>query len=217
MAVKVHVLDGAIPMIDKIMERNIGVALESLSVAGSHIQRGARTAFGRHEHNWQQRINQNTEKRQIYKSDSKRMLGYRMSYATGGSASPDNMKHMITSYLDEKNMLVVVGGMHKGFTPNERKDGVITGKKSYVKGVSKHTHSILHKLNFGERNEHHNWDGGDSMKSFEGADYVARHFMEEGLSSSQGAMLDAMTRRYEKTLYKAVNNANIKPIIRTYG
>ena len=91
---------------------------------------------------------------------------------------------------------------------------MVTGSLPKVGGVSQHTKAILHKLNFGEKTDKHNWDGKESMKSFEGANYVARNFVDEGYNISKGAMLEAMTNRYEKLLHSAVNRTNVVAVER---
>lgn len=208
---RVHIFDNTVPLIDKIIEVSRGMALESLSVAGSQIQKEVRKSFRKNTHHWHQRINAKTGKREIFKDESvSRKLGYRMSRNTGKASNPKNMSSMITSYLMDKSMTVVVAGRHPSFVPEERRDGMLTGKKfKRVGGVSQQTFDILSKLNFGGKLPDHKWNGGGSIKNFAGANYVARNFIDEGFNASKNLVLESMTKRYEKLLHKAVNNAKI--------
>jgi len=220
MSIRLEVFDAATPMLEKIMQISYGMALESLSVAGAKVQSAARKALKSKSHNWHQLIDLETHKRKIFKDMSQaRELGRRMSYDSGGDASPNSMANMITSNLIAKHLTVVIGGKHKSFQPRRYKDGKDQGSfGGRVKGVGVDTFGILHKLNAGERNQDHNWAGSKkSMKGFELANYQAYNFMEEGAMMAQGAVLAAMTTRYESLLHKAVNNANIRVVKRNIG
>lgn len=208
MSIRIEIFDGTTPMLEKIRLLSHGMALEMLSVAGSHLQREARKSMRRQSHNWHQLFRNG---KIVIKKADLRELGLRISHSDGSLANPNSMSNMITSYLMEKSMTVVIGGKHKSFVPNSRDGGVVTGKRSRVNAVSKSTHSILHKLNFGERNEHHTWGGKkESMARFANAKYKGYDFMEQGYSSARSDIVDAMTRRYESLLHKAVNRADIK-------
>jgi hypothetical protein len=207
-SLRVTIFDKTTPLLQEIAKVSYGMALESLSVAGSHVRDASRKALIRHKHNWQQEVNLSGNRR-IYYDTTPRELGLRMSHKTGLLDKPDSMANFITSYLMEKSMTVVIGAKHPSFVPNKREDGKVTGKLGRVNAVSKHTHSILHKLNFGERNDEHNWGGKDSMKNFEGANYVARNFMDDGYTMSKGAVIKSMTTRYEKMLHRAISKVNV--------
>lgn len=212
MSIRLEILDGTTPMLEKIMLISHGMALETLSVAGAHLQREARLAMVRKRHQWANEIEGG--KRRIYKmQNANRELGLRMA-REGGLANPKSMSNFITSYLNEKSMVVVVGGRHKSFTPNKRRDGEVVGTMPRVAAVSKASHAILHKLNFGELNENYT---RKSMRRFRGAQYTGYRFMEEGYAAAKGQIEDAMTRRYETLLHKAVNRAKVKTIKKVYA
>lgn len=205
MSIRIEILDGITPMLEQIAYISKGAALECLSVAGAHLQRQARVAMRRKHHNWVSFTRDG--KRVILKANaSTRQLGLRMS-AAGGLDNPDSMSAFITSYLDEKNDLVVVGGRHPRFTPNKRRDGKIVGTMGSVPGVSKASHAILHKLNFGELNDEYK---RVSMRRFAHARYVGYHFMEAGYNAARSSIEESMTKRYEKIVHKAVLQADVK-------
>lgn len=213
MTTRIQILDGTTPLLAEIVKLSYGMALESLSVAGAKVQKEARNSLRSKSHNWFQQISNG--KRRIYTDGAtNRELGLRMSHSDGSLANPSSMSNFITSYLMEKSLTVVVGGRHSAFSPKKREGGKVTGTLNRVNGVSKASHGIIHKLNFGERNSEHSWDGKDSMARFKGANYVARGFMEEGLSASRSGVIDAMTKRYGKLLHRAVDRANVKIITR---
>lgn len=219
-SIRLEIYDGMTPMLDRIMELSYGTALEGLSVAGSEVQKATRASLKSKSHNWHQMIDPETNKRRIFKNTNElRELGRRMSYDSGGDASPNSMASMITSRVNPKHLSVIIGGKNSSFQPRSYKDGKDVGSYgSRVKAVGADTFSILHKLNTGERNSDHNWVGSKkSMEGFKLANYEAYNFMEEGAMMAQGAVLDAMTSRYQTLLHKAVNNAKIRVVKRNIG
>lgn len=207
--IKLEILDGTTPMLEKIAELSYGMALESLSVAGSLVQRESRKSLLSQSHNWHHYYKDG--KHIIFKDTaSARKLGARMS-SSGGRASPNSMANFITSYLMKKNLTVVVGGRHPSFTPEVRKDGVVTGRLPRVSATSKGTQAILTKLDQGVENEHYD---RATLARFKGAQYVARNFMDKGVSASKSGVLEALTSRYESLLHKAVERANVKIVRR---
>ena len=214
MSIHIEIQDGTTPMLDEILKLSYGMALESLSVAGSILQKNARNAMKRRSHHWIYDFT--SGKRVIKKSTELKELGLRISQHSGQVENPDSMSNMITSFLMAKSLTVVVGGQHKAFTPIKFTDGKPSGLMGRVGSVGKKTHSILHKLNFGERDEFHGWTDENgtwskkSMPNFANARYVGYHFMENGYSESKGAIVDAMTKRYSSMLHKAVDRANVK-------
>jgi hypothetical protein len=210
------VYDGLNPLLDEIANLSRGVALESLSVAGSKIRDSARAEFERSEgHRWfQQILNKSVGKlgnRRIYQSkDSYKLFGLRTSYKTGQLSNPPSMKSFITSYLMDKSLTVVVGGMHPKFKPIIYRDGKVKGTLPSVAGVSKRSHAILHKLNYGEQNEYHRWDEGkESIKQFKNK-WKPRHFMGKGYGQAKPAVNEALTKRLLQHVGKAVNRIEIK-------
>jgi len=204
LSVKIELYDGTTPHLEKIILLSRGVALESLSVAGSKIQKHARTALQSHSHNWFQYVRNG--KIVIKKEkDALRESGLRISHSSGDATNPNSMANFITSYLNEKSLLVVVGGRHKSFTPNKYENGVVTGKLARVKGGGKQSQDILHKSNTGERKIDdkggeilHSWDGNTrSMDRFRNAKDQGRRFMEAGYSAALPSVVNSMTKRYE--------------------
>lgn len=209
MSIRIEIFDGMTPMLEKIQLLSHGMALESLSVAGSHLQREARAAMRRKKHTWHQIFKNG---KIIVQQGELRELGLRISHNDGSLANPDSMSAMITSYLNEKSMVVTVGGRHKAFTPTKRENGVVTGKLKRVGSVGKQTHGILHKLNFGGKlsDQLEYYDRGDNPANFKNATYRGYDFMGQGYRNSISSITEAMTSRYERLLHKAVNRADVK-------
>jgi len=208
MSTHLSIYDGTTPLLDEILKLSYGVALESLSVAGSILRDNARKSMKSKSHHW---VSDYATGKRVIKKDlsSFKELGIRIS-SSGTAANPASMSSMLTSFLMPKSLTVVIGGKHPSATLTKYTDGKPSGSIR-VKGVGKATHAILHKLNFGERNEHHSWNGNkDSMKRFRDAKYVGYHFMEDGYSAAKSGIEDALTKRYEKLLHKAVNRADVK-------
>ena len=141
----------------------------------------------RKQHKWQQEVKNG--KRRIFIGES-RELGLRISHKTGAIENPDSMSHMITSNLMEKSMTVVVGSRHKSFIPNLRKDGIVFGKGKRVNAVSKKTHAILHKMNFGGSLEDQLEDYGRNPENsiFKNPRYVGYDFMNEGYNNAKSSI-----------------------------
>jgi hypothetical protein len=209
MSVRVEVFDGVTPMLEKILELSYTTALESLSVAGNAIREEARSAMRSKTHNWFQKMT--SEGRMVlYRNPNKlRELGLRISHATGQVDDPESMQNFITSYLMEKKLTVVVGGRHRAFRPKMIRDGKIVGTLGRVNAVGRETHAILHMMNFGEAIPGYEADYN------KGGERKGYHFMEEGFSHARGRVADAMTKRYESLLHKAVDRANVKIVKRT--
>jgi len=207
--IRIEIFDGTTPMLEKIQLLSHGMALEMLSVAGSHVQREARVAMRKKSHNWHQVFRNG---KIVAEKGELRELGLRISHVDGSLANPNSMSNMITSYLNERAMVATVGGRHKAFTPTKRKDGVATGKLKRVGSVGKQTHGILHKLNFGGRLNQQlpYYKRGDNPEQFKYVKYTGYGFMAEGYNNAKSAVVDAMTTRYERLLHVAVNRADIK-------
>ena len=216
MSIRLEVYDGLNPILDAMANVSRGVALESLSVAGNYIRNNARNELLTAErHNWFQRIAQDKKSgvlggRQIvYDASRDREFGSRMSYETGGNARPGSMANFITSFLMDNHMLMVVGGKHGRSKQTKYREGKAVGSFS-LGSVTKQSHAILHKLNFGEQNEHHRWkEGSRSIKQFEGK-WQARRFMEKGYRGAVPAINNAMNSRLLSLLGGAINNIEIR-------
>ena len=218
MSIRIEIFDGTTPMLEKIQLLSHGMALECLSVAGNILQKNARNVMKRKQHRWHHLV---VDGKRRIRLGNMRELGLRISHSTGSILNPDSMSRMITSYLNEKAMVVTVGGKHKSFTPNKRENGVVTGKLGRVPSVDKRTHGILHKLNFGgtldEQLPYYERTKANSMPMFKNAKYVGYNFMQDGYNESKGAIVEAMTDRYSRLLHKAVNTANIQIKTRVAG
>lgn len=211
MSIRIEIQDGITPLLDKILELNYGVALESLSIAGAAVQTAARSAMIKQTHNWYSDVIDG--KRRIFKAYRQpRELGLRISHDTASVLNPRSMANFINSYLMEKHLVVVIGGGHPSFTPKRRVNGIVVGNMPTIKATSRGTQAILNKLNTGELTEEYS---RKSMPRFKGAQYVKnRNFMLIGANSAKGDVLSAMTTRYEALLHKAVNNATIRVVKR---
>lgn len=210
MSIRVEVYDGNIPLIDEMLKISVTVALQGLSQAGSKIQKYSRKNFEMYRHGWLQEFAGG--KRTIRKSgENAKQLGLRLVHNSGEDADPASMKNFIMSYLMPKHLMVIVGGAHPGFTPVKYENGAVAGTLPYQNGVSKQGQAIIHKLNTGERNEHHRWDGSaKSMARFEGATYIGRGFMDKGFNSARAEVAQAMTTLAEANFHRAVGNVEVK-------
>ena len=204
MSIHIEVFDGTTPMLEKILELSYGMALESLSVAGSALRDEARTAMRSKQHHWFQKLTRDGRMVLYRNPDKLRQLGLRISHSSGRVDDPDSMSSFITSYLMDKSLTVVVGGRHPAFYPVKRRNGQPVGRLGRVAGVSKRTQAILHMMNFGQALP----DYEESYPS-KGGKREAYRFMEEGYTRARGRIEDAMTRRYEALLSKAVDRANV--------
>jgi len=216
--IRLEITDGLNPILDKIAALSRGVALESLSVAGSKIQKGARDSFKREVgHHWRQEIiDEATKKRVlgkrkiIYDTRTMKLMGVRISYETGKLAKTPSMFNFISSYLMEKSMVVVIGGKNPGFYPARYENGEFVGNLKWQPGTSKASHAILHKLNFGEQNAEHRWDEGrKSISQFEGR-WKKRNFMSKGYFSAVPAINEALNSRLLKLLDKSIKRVEIR-------
>jgi len=112
---------------------------------------------------------------------------------------------------------VSIGGGHKDVRPDEYTDGIKTGTRPLVKAVGSKGRAILHKLNTGEVTNEHPYS--KKTKGYESTEmsYKGRHFMEDALSQTKGAVDDAIAKRYGRSFRSAINNINTSPIVRNYG
>lgn len=194
-------------MLEEILKLNVGVALESLSVAGNILRNNARNSMKSKSVHWSTDY---ANGKKLIKKDASALKELGLRITASGVANPSSMANMITSYLMPKSLVVVVGGKHRTTTLTKYRDGKPAGTIR-VKGVGKSTQAILHKLNFGEITEDYSrGNSEESIKGFKNAKYVGYHFMEEGYRNSTAAIADAMTIRYEKILGRAIDIANVQ-------
>jgi len=210
-AIKIQIFDGAVPMLDEIAAANYGQGLDALDHAGNAIRKTTRIAMGS-LHEWKQRFvrKDGKLKRYIEKSGSN-LLGRRYNHKTGDIASPSNMSNFITSYLNAKNMTMVVGGMHPAHTPVTRRNGQIVGTQKRQAGVSKSSYAILQKLNSGETDgDYRTLVRPRSMKRFANAAYKNRNFADRGRAMASSRVNDIMTTKLEEMIHRQINRTRVK-------
>jgi len=231
MAVTIGMYANDIPFLDSIMHIHMGVAKESLSVAGNHVRVKARLAFAASQKtHWSFKIIDG--KRVLtYQSRYKRLTGQRMVRATGAIDDPSNLSNFIVSKLYEKPMKVVIGGMHKGGPVQKYKDGLPNGFTK-IHGVSKSTFEILERLDQGKTvqltKKQQNLLKNTEVKKWSKrlnkfifvkpffqdertvAKYRKRNFMRKGFLNARGLIQDSMTTRYEKLVGKRVESLKLK-------
>lgn len=213
MAYKIQIFDGLSPMLDEVAAANYGLGLDALDHAGGVIRDAQRAAF-RSNQDWRQRYVRN-KKGKIVRLISKRglnILGQRISHKNmKNSDSPPNMKSLITSYLNAKQMYVLVGGMHPAFTPMTRREGKVVGRQRRVSGVPKSSYAILQKLDSGSTDgDYTSLVRPKSMARFKNAQYKARNFMARGRASASAKVKDIMTSKLESLIHKQVNRTRVK-------
>lgn len=213
---RIHIVDDFNPMLEEFAKLSWVVGLEVLSKSGNEIRNRARKAMTSKKHEWHQRMAQarNGDYKGLvaYKGSNTKQLGSRQSQKTGAWANPASMSSMITSYLMETKGTVVVGGMHRRFTPKTFRNGLVTGSEKSVNAVGKKTFAIINKLNTGKRNSDHAWNGSKrSMKGFENANYKANDFMGQGFRNAKSIVDMYMTKRLEESLHRTANNIKVAP------
>lgn len=213
----VEITDSTEPMLSAIALVSRDVAFEQMSKIGNAIRRnvGNRMVNPRNKHHWFQVASRNGKRSPRYYPTKLKELGLRTNL-DGSTASPDSMRNMITSNLMEESGLLVVGGRNKRKKVTYRRDGQIVGSGA-IPAITKHTQSIIHKLDEGERNEYHGWGSTginkQSMHGFRNARYRKTGFMNQGFKDAIPYMKQELTTGYEKTVGRAVNRVqvNLKP------
>lgn len=193
---------GAVTALDKIAEVSRVSAMEAMSKAGSAVRdegrknlRQARTIWWQKYYNGKRRV----------EAGKRHRFGNRISHGFRGTAgeldNPDSMAAMITSYLNEKSMVMVIAGKHKAFRPMMIKDGVIKGRGRRIDPTSKATHGILNKLETGETNKY------SSNRLFHGkpTKFRARNFMSRAVSSKRGYINNMTGKTLEKLIQKQID------------
>ena len=217
MSIKITIYDGAIPMLDKIASISYGLGLDALDQAGIELREQTRRAFGMSgSHKWTFKINKKG-KRTIVKSEANQVFGRRLSHRTARKYRPDSMKNFVTSFLDERHMLMVVGGQHKSFRPKKRREGKVVGTLARVSGITDATHAILRKLNDGGRVDeeyHKETRGGKSIEGFSNAYYKPRRFFQKGRARAMPKVRHIMTSKLEMLIAKQVNRVDVRTKVR---
>jgi hypothetical protein len=210
----IEINDNNTPMIQSIAHVSQEVAFEIMSKIGNKTRKnaGKRMASAKNRHHWLQRPSKKGSMLVPYRSKDTKELGQRTS-RTGSVDNPASMANMISSNLMEESGTLVVGGRNKKKTVIFRKDGVRTGTGT-LSAISKHTQSIIHKLDKGERNQYHGWGSSgakkESMKGFRNAKYRRTDFMTKGFGDSIPYMRQELTSGYETTIGRAVNKVTVK-------
>jgi len=213
----VEINDMTTPMLQTIRTVSRDVAFEHMSKIGNKVRVNAGKAMNqqRHRHSWLNKKTKAGGRSPYYSSTKQKNLGHRTKPG-GALDNPSSMSNMISSFLMEKSGVLLVGGRNKAFTPIRRKDGKVVGTAKRQGAITKHTQSIIHKLDTGERNENHGWGKAGnkpSMEGFKDARYKGRRFMRDGFNKSIPYMKSELTSGYEKTVGRAVNkvSVNLKP------
>jgi len=210
----IEINDSTTPMLSAIARISRDVAFEHMSKIGNTVRKnaGIRMRSSRNRHNWFQRLGKNG-KRVPYKDvGSTKELG-RRTRLDGTSDNPNSMANMISSNLMEDSGTLVVGGRNARKYQTRRVDGEAVG---FIKldAITKHSQSIINKLDQGERNVYHGWGKKGlktaSMPNFRTAQYRRTNFMIKGFGDSAAYMKSELTSGYEKTVGRAVNKVQVR-------
>jgi hypothetical protein len=220
MSIKLIIYDGATPMLDKIATIHYGMGLDVLDQAGQKMRKSIRMAMAlSSRHNWQQEVrmitrgkNKGKNRRVIFQGAIKEVGSKMMNHSTGSIHQPGNMKHLISSYLMERKMTMVVGGMSPRHTPVKRRDGKIMGKLNRQPAITKGSYAILKKLNSGDANDadYKAHARAESIERFKNAHYKPRRFVEKGRAMAMPAVMNLMTNKLEKMIGQQVNKETVK-------
>ena len=216
MAIYLRIFENAIPILDEIAKANYGQGLDALDHAGTKIREASRAAFRSKISGMSQFYDKNG-KLKIRGGKIQKALGQRISHIDKGSmANPSSMESFITSNLDPKTMIMVVGGKHSTLRPKMRRDGEITKDLDKVGAVTKYSYAILQKLNSGDDSDEfyeNLYQSEQQRKVFarlrERGSYKKQHFMENGYNASRGAVAEIMTTTLEKLIHRQINRANV--------
>lgn len=219
----IEIRDATTPMLSVIANASRDVAFEQMSKYGNELRGniGKRMKLPRNKHHWFQVADKNGKRSPRKRMKQTKELGQRTEL-DGSTSSPGSMANFISSNLMEASGTLVVGGANKRGRYVKRLDGKIVGDGER-KAITKHTQSIINKLDTGQRNEYHGWNksGVDktSMPLFRNVKYRAANFMMEGFRDSLLYMEEALTAQYERVIGRVVNKkaVNIKTITRRVG
>ncbi|MBL0721004.1 MAG: hypothetical protein JJV88_00290 [Sulfurovum sp.] len=223
--------DGNTLMFQAIRTANKGVSYEILSKSGSAVKK-----------NIQNEMNKSRVRRQTVRTDKRtrtsrnpvhsaltiaktnrgemKLLGERQGQdGRNMRSSKNSMGNLITSFLMEKTGTLVVGGVHKSFVPNIRRDGVVIKTGARVKGTSRETQAIIHNLDTGNKN-HPQYGMGRRNEIKRGSSLWNEHsynvrdgrgfgFIKRGYRNSKPYIREQLTNGYIKTLGRAVNKIKI--------
>lgn len=209
--IKLTIYDGATPMLDKIASVSYGLALDVLDQAGQKVRKAKRKALKSTSHGWDMKISKNGKRYITYDSKKKKITGGRKYHKDGNAGKPESMANFVTSYLMERNMTVVIGGMHPTHTPKTRRNGKVVGYQAKQKGITEKTYAILEKLDTGViSDDYKRLVRKKSMPRFKNAKYKARNWSSKGYLASKGEVTNLMTTKYATLLGKQLNNIDVK-------
>jgi len=217
MAIYLRIFENAIPMLDEIAKANYGQGLDALDHAGTVIREASRKGLRTKTTKFSQFYENGKLKVRSTGGNIQQILGQRISHKNKGNmADPSSMESFITSNLDPKTMIMVVGGKHSRLRPKQRRDGGVIGDLGIVGAVSKRSYAILQKLNSGDgsdkyyENIYENKEQKAIFKHLrEKGNYKPQHFMEEGYSNARGRVAEIMTTTLEKLIHRQINRANV--------
>lgn len=217
--IKITVYDSATPMLDKIALISRKAALAVLDQAGMELRNKTREAFeSARAHTWHTKIVDG--KRKFYQNNVPAVFGKRLNYHKNG---PDNMSSLITSYVMDKHLTVVVAGMHKAFKPryfyqeykNPDSDAPIYAGE-HVEATLGGSWEILNKLDrggrFSSQSEKYKRTRlkPDQKPVGKNPSYYPRRWAELGRQASLSKINDTMTRRLEELIGRQVNRTEVK-------
>lgn len=211
---KITIFDGAIPLLDEISKVSYGLGLDALDQAGAKIRNEQRKALiNSGSHGWGMKVSKNSKRYITYTDKKNRRYGTRTFHTNGKPGKPSNMLSMINSFLMEKNMTMVVNGMHPAFTAKTRRDGKVVGYQKRVKGVTRSTYEILKKLDSGKIDEDYEKHvRSKSMEVFENAKYKKTNYAQRGYQVALPQVKQLMGSKFEKILGRTINNLKVKEV-----
>lgn len=224
MTLKISVMDGATPMLDRIAQIHYLSALAALDQAGFELREQTRAAFKNSQPSvWHVKVVNG--QRQWYRGGPKSRFGDRFNFKKAG---PESMANLINSFVMRDHLTLVVAGMNKRHTARlyyqEAKSNFEGGPQYASKPTEQvlgGSWAILQKLNDGGRfRDQSKWYRGTRMgsdtKPLLGEDtyFRPRKFVEAGRSAAMPRVRDIMTSKLESMIHKQVNRATVRLIER---
>jgi hypothetical protein len=203
--------------LDQLAIANKELAIDALYQSGIVLRTNTRDAFRMAHTEYTQYINKNGKKR--WKKGIGN-FGDRINLEKR-SHKPTSMENLITSFVMERQMTLVVGGMHKRAVGDNAqwimRGGKRIGKSNFTHGVGKGSYAILDKLNSGDTSGSEYQDvqaqyraRGHSVFEQNGQRmrFKPRNFIEQGRVMSMGKIKEIMVTKLEQAIGKALNRDN---------